>query len=130
MAQTGTNDFDPIQKYQVLLREFESLTGNIESITRQMEEISHKLSGNWRDTSFTNVPNVSFPFATQHSVNAEQRPSIKNMAESISRWHTLRHELVSAYKTIPQDRRYGFKSRLHRTRKTRFLRFSPVFLRN
>jgi len=100
---------DKIRRYQEALRELEVATRNVEKYVATITDVSEKLQ-NWDRVVISNVGDIGFPpEAHVKSINADDWFTAIQLAEALSNWHKVCHEVRNAWNAIPSENRMGLQ---------------------
>ena len=97
-----------IQDYQKSLDRLQIAERQVGKIVKTIQSLADKLN-KWKQLSVSNV-GVAFPAEitygrSQVSVNGNDWPSAKYLAEILSNWHQAWHDSRNAYRRIPEYER-------------------------
>jgi hypothetical protein len=103
---------EKIAAYQQALREFTATTSKIESMVQGVTDAADALSqGRWQRACIGGVGGLGWPAAIVMGkgprVEASRWPDLQVLAESMALWHDLKHNVMSAWSSIPQPDRVG-----------------------
>ena len=98
---------NPIADYQSALEAFDSAVGKAEEMVMSINHSTHKLS-RWRDISVSDGK-TKFPVSIQESINPREWPSLDDLAQTLSAYHTALHEVGNAFRRIPDNQRGAVK---------------------
>ncbi len=101
-------DNNPIDDYRKSLDHVQNAERQVGKPIESIQPIGDRLNS-WKQYSVSNV-GVLFPSEVTYdrsrgSLNGNDWPSAKQMAETLSNWHTAWHAARNAYRRIPEDQR-------------------------
>ncbi len=99
---------DPIKSYQDALQKYDAVSRQAEGLAQYLVGLS-SIMKDWQHVTVADGK-TQFPVGTgKYSINPKDFPTIQQVAETLSLWHQVRHDLRNRWGAIPQDRRVGLQ---------------------
>ena len=95
---------DPIPEYLAGRAQLDAASTHVEALVASLQFGATALR-DWRDASFSNVGGIEFPFGRRMTIMGDHWPSTTAMAQAISDWHKLNHEVNNAWNRVPENLR-------------------------
>lgn len=97
---------EQISAYQEALRKYDNATKKAEEIANTMMGLGQVMK-EWQHVTIADGK-TQFPVGVgKYSINPKDFPTLQQLAEVLSAWHQIRHDLRNKWAAIPQDQRTG-----------------------
>jgi hypothetical protein len=99
---------DPVKSYQDALQKYQTATNNVESLVASITGLA-KIMKEWQEVRVADGK-TQFPVGVgKYTINPKDFPTIQQVAETLSAWHQVRHQLNNKWNSIPRERQIGLQ---------------------